>query len=749
MKTELRVLFYSPIAWLILIIFAVQSGMTFSENVRTFYVSQVAGGDNKSLTMLIYIGLFRTMLDNLYLYVPLLTMGLMSRELGSGSIKLLYSSPVSNSQIILGKYFSMLVLGLGFVLILVLEIVGGYFAIENFDIGMTLIGLLGFYLTFCAYAAIGLFMSTITQYQVVAAMGTLAVLAVLSFIGGVGQDIDFIRDITWWLSVSGRTKGILEGIIGSADILYFLLVILLFLTLAVLKLRGERTRSSGAVLWLQYGGVIVVVLLCGYLTSRPVMMAYYDATQNKQNTLSVESREFMKGLKEKLTLVTYVNYLDMRKYIGMPAGRIEDLKRFEKYRRFKPDMEMKYVYYYHHSENSYLSEKDRVLDDRSRMEKMAEADDFDPKMFLSYDQLKEEVNLADEDFRFVRRFEYENGKKAFLRIFDDMKVHPFELEISSALKTLVEKSPVIAFSTGHGEKSPDNTSERGYSLWAKEPGYRQALINRGFTVVSTRLDSPVDDSVDVLVLADLRHALTELEMKHLADYLEKGGNLLLIGENRRQAQMNPVAALLGLKFSEDFLVQPSSPYQGDWVMASLTGEIADKVPALNYPFRQRMPFAMPTVLDIETVDDKGFEITDVLRTPMMGVWNEKQTVDFLNATPVLNPETGESEQAYVVAKYLTRQMGEKEQRILVFGDADWLTPTATQKHKPNMALVNPLFELLTYNRFPVQVTLYPPIDNKILLTQDSLEWMKKGYVWFVPVIILLLAGLLWFGRRKK
>lgn len=241
MKTELRVLFYSPIAWLILIIFAIQAGMTFSENVRTYYVSQVSGGENTGLTLRIYASLFSTMLDNLFLYVPLLTMGLMSRELGSGSIKLLYSSPVTNSQIILGKYFSMLILGLGFVLVLLLEIAGGYFAIENFDVGATLVGLLGFYLTFCVYAAIGLFMSTITSYQVVAAMGTLAVLAVLSFIGGVGQDIDFVRDITWWLSVSGRTRGILDGIIGSSDILYFLLVISLFLALTVLKLRGNES----------------------------------------------------------------------------------------------------------------------------------------------------------------------------------------------------------------------------------------------------------------------------------------------------------------------------------------------------------------------------------------------------------------------------------------------------------------------------------------------------------------------------
>ena len=57
-------------------------------------------------------GIFVTVQGSLYLYIPMLTMNLMSREFSSGSIKLLYSSPVTNSEIILGKYVAMLVYSL-------------------------------------------------------------------------------------------------------------------------------------------------------------------------------------------------------------------------------------------------------------------------------------------------------------------------------------------------------------------------------------------------------------------------------------------------------------------------------------------------------------------------------------------------------------------------------------------------------------------------------------------------------------
>ena len=133
-------------------------------------------------------------------------MNLMSRELGSGSIKLLYSSPVTNVQIILGKYLSMLIYALVLVGILVLYVIIGAIIIKNFDYPQVLTGLLGIYFLICAYAAIGLLMSSLTSYQVVAAVGTLAVLSLLTYVQGWWQDIEFVRDLTYWLAMPGRSR---------------------------------------------------------------------------------------------------------------------------------------------------------------------------------------------------------------------------------------------------------------------------------------------------------------------------------------------------------------------------------------------------------------------------------------------------------------------------------------------------------------------------------------------------------------
>ena len=139
-KSELGTLFYSPIAWLILVIFVFQifscfaNLLEYSVNMKT--LDQVQGYQSYMLFVIGGFAPYMTIQSTLYLYIPLLTMGLMSREYSSGSIKLLFSSPISSLQIILGKYLSMLIYGLimmGSVLVLVIV---GYFSIKDFDLSL-------------------------------------------------------------------------------------------------------------------------------------------------------------------------------------------------------------------------------------------------------------------------------------------------------------------------------------------------------------------------------------------------------------------------------------------------------------------------------------------------------------------------------------------------------------------------------------------------------------------------------------
>ena len=136
-RTELQMLFYSPVAWLILVVFGVQSGMLFADQLAGLVSAQEMGYDIQGSTISIFAnrwgGVFTTMQNYLYFYIPLLTMSLVSKELSSGSIRLLYSSPITNTQIIVGKFFSMMIYGLIMIGILFLITLCSWAIVKDFD----------------------------------------------------------------------------------------------------------------------------------------------------------------------------------------------------------------------------------------------------------------------------------------------------------------------------------------------------------------------------------------------------------------------------------------------------------------------------------------------------------------------------------------------------------------------------------------------------------------------------------------
>ncbi len=757
-KTELRILFCSPVSWLILVIFAFQAGLNFSENFggQLKRVALEYGlGEVTMQTFAGYTGLLVSMVNNLYLYIPLITMGLMSRELSSGSIKFLYSSPITTTQIILGKYLSMLIYGAMLMVILLIYVVFGYFAIENMDLPYVLTGVLGLYLLTCAYAAIGLFMSSITSYQVVAAMGTLAVLAVLNFIGDVGQSISFVRDITYWLSISGRTYPFLSGMICSEDVLYFIIVISLFIILSVMRLQAARKRRSKAVTFARYFAVIGGALFIGYLTSLPVSKFYYDATALKKNTLTPGSQEVVKKLDGGLTITTYMNILDENYGSALPDQLKNDFARFEQYVRFKPEIKMKYVYYYAPSVQPSFPGRFDDLQDKERAERICKIMDLDFDLFLSPEEIDQVIDLKSEGYRFVRVLERENGQKATLRLYNDMMKHPSETEITTALKRFLVPAPRIAFLTGHGERSVNSSGDRYYYTFAKSIYFRQSLINQGFDAFELSMkEQEIPEDVNILVIADMRSPLSNEEMQKLERYVERGGNLFILGEPNRQEAMNPVLAKFGVELMPGTLVQQNPDYLPSIITAQLTDQAAAQSPSYAQLKGWRGTIVMPDASPLQYVTGKGYDVKPIAVTLPRGSWNELETTDFLDGELSLNEAIGEKEQSYPVVLSLTRDKGGKEQRIVITGDADCISNAELANGRNGMFAINfnfisETFKWLSYGEFPIDTSRPQPIDNALRVTRKIEPWLNLFALGIIPFLLAFAGFMVWYKRKGR
>lgn len=307
----------------------------------------------------------------------------------------------------------MLVYGLVLIGIICVYVIYSAFVVKQLDVSMVLTGLLGVYLLICAYAAIGLFMSSITSYQVVAAMGTLAIFALLNVIKGIGQNIDFVREITYWLSINGRCNEFVRGMICSEDLLYFLIVIVLFLTLSILRLKAIRQKTPWKISLGKYTAVVIVAVVIGYFSARPSLKCFYDATRTKQQTLTENSQKILNMAAGGLTMTTYVNCLDEFNWTGEPGNRLYDQRQFEQYTRFKPEIKMQYVYFYDKSQNERLYSLNPGLTDREIMVKLSVAQGLDTNMYLRPEELKQIIDLSSEDNHVVRVLERENGRKVF------------------------------------------------------------------------------------------------------------------------------------------------------------------------------------------------------------------------------------------------------------------------------------------------------------------------------------------------
>ena len=754
-RIELSQLFYSPVAWIVLIVFIFQSGWQYTATLEQVERAQQMGQPAVNLTRWVFAGfscLFPNMQEYLYLYIPLLTMGLISRETYSGSIKLLYSSPIRVLDIVVGKYLAMIT----YCLILMAVLLGigmtSVFTIDHVDFWFIISGIIGLYLLICAYSAIGLFMSSLTNYQVVAAISTLVVLAALNFIGGLWQDINFVRDITYFLSMAGRAQESIGGLLGSNDIFYFLIVIVLFIGLTLFKLEFERRTISMPAKIVRYLSFTLFMLLLGYLSTMPRFIFYKDMSATESRTLTAESQQVIKKFKGPIVITTYLNLLDDNYFFGLPKFQNSDKKNFEMYSRFMPDMRMKYVFYWAHSENELRYKENPGLNDEQIARKIAKAMQVNFEDFLRPEEINKVIDLKGERYRSVRTVSYQ-GKTTFLRIYDDLYRQPGEKEITAALKRLLVSPPKVGFVSGRGERSIGRSGDKDYKTSTTEVSFRYSLINQGFDVKEVSLtDSMMDKHVDILVLADALTAYNKTELDNLKAYIKHGGNLLIAAEPGSGQINNPLLGLVGVSLKDGILVQKSLNFEPSFVLSNVvsknwTSFLKNSV----FENNDSASVTTPSVAALEAVSNAGFELFPVLVSRPADTWlipglpaDKTQTLS--------DPRKDVDKKSYPIGFALRKKVGKKEQRVFVMGDADFMSNVEVSRQTPkslNFSFVTELFRWFSNDQFPIDTTREIPKDNKLIINNSQLKWIRWGLLGLLPGAIAASVSLMLIYRKRR
>lgn len=240
---ELRGMFLSPLAWTVLAVTQLVLAWIFLTQMDYFFALQAELATMQNapgVTDLVAAPMLEIASVVLLMVTPLLTMRLISEERRNGTLSLLLSSPVSMTEIVLGKYVGIVLFLLIFVLMVALMPLSLLLGTE-LDLGKLAAGVLGLTLLLSAFAAAGLLLSSLTTNPVIAAISSFGLLLLLWIVGrnsGAAGD-----DVFTYLSILNHYMPMLRGIIDTADIAYFTLFILVFLLLTIRQMDAQRLQA--------------------------------------------------------------------------------------------------------------------------------------------------------------------------------------------------------------------------------------------------------------------------------------------------------------------------------------------------------------------------------------------------------------------------------------------------------------------------------------------------------------------------
>ena len=230
-RRELQATFFSPIAYVAMILFLAACGVAFIDDFRPGQVVAMRSIFDWMVWLLVFI-------------VPVLCMGLLAQEFSSGTVETLMTAPVTDQQVVLGKFLG----AMGFLLALVLPTLLYVVLLAIYgrpDYGPILSGYLGIVLVGALFTAVGLFCSALTRSQVVAAVSAAAFLFAVTVIpwwvrGKVILDQWISKAVDQF--VQTRYADFSKGVIDTGNVVFFIActVLLLFLTIKVVESRRWR-----------------------------------------------------------------------------------------------------------------------------------------------------------------------------------------------------------------------------------------------------------------------------------------------------------------------------------------------------------------------------------------------------------------------------------------------------------------------------------------------------------------------------
>lgn len=251
-QRELRAYFVSPVAYVVLTAFTFISGFFFTiilfdvDKYARRQVEQTArfgGSSPVDVPGLVLSSYLNTLQVLLIFVLPFITMSLFSEEKKRGTIELLLTTPLRDVETVLGKFLS------GFTFFLIMMAASflpmiSMFIFSKPDVGPFMAGYLGIVLFGAALISVGLFVSTLTESQIISAILTFVVILFFWLINALGSfTTSATREVLEYLSIVGHMDDFIKGVVSTPHVIFYLTLMTFGLFLTYRSIESLRWRG--------------------------------------------------------------------------------------------------------------------------------------------------------------------------------------------------------------------------------------------------------------------------------------------------------------------------------------------------------------------------------------------------------------------------------------------------------------------------------------------------------------------------
>jgi ABC-type uncharacterized transport system involved in gliding motility auxiliary subunit len=314
-----------------------------------------------------------------------------------------------------------------------------------------------------------------------------------------------------------------------------------------------------------------------------------------------------------------------------------------------------------------------------------------------------------------------------------------EQDITNAiLKVTRNKTKVIYFLEGHGEKSPSDTGAEGYSA------VKRGLEHENYEVKPVNLvtTNQVPSDCTVLIVAGPKQSLFPQEASMIAKFLDEGGKVMALLDSDTKPEMDEVFKKWGIDVGNDTVIDvsgvgrifgtgPAVPLVIDYGTHSITRNFDKKMSF--FPLARSVKKATNTPTDLD--------ITELLKTSPQS-WAETN----LNEGQIKFDEGQDTKGPVSLGVVASKKVGDKQARLVVIGDSDFASNRYVSSQLNGDLFLNSA-NWLAGDEDLISVRPKQPKNRRVTLTESQQNLLSLLNVIFLPGLVILSGIVIWWRRR--